>query len=152
MRGFTLTELVVVVAVIGVITAGSVPAIWTYLRSAALRGGAEEAVTLLNSARQLAIRLNTTVCVTNSGTVARLHIGGCAVTAWTGPGTDATGAIALTNNLRLNGTNNLCFNYLGAGSATPAPCVPNGTLTVTDPAGGSTLDVVMATTGRIRIQ
>jgi prepilin-type N-terminal cleavage/methylation domain-containing protein len=151
-RAFTLTELLVVMAVIGVITAGSVPAVWTYVRSAALRAGAEEAVTLLNNARQLAIRLNTTVCVTNNGTVARFHVGGCTATPWTGPGTDTSGAIALTNSLRLDGTNNLCFNYLGAGSATPAPCVPNGTLKVTDPAGGTTMDVVMATTGRIRIQ
>jgi prepilin-type N-terminal cleavage/methylation domain-containing protein len=151
-RGFTLTELVVVVAVVGVIMAVSIPALWTYFRSASLRGGAEEAVTVLNSARQLAIRLNTTVCVTNNGTIAQFHVGTCAAAAWTGPGTDVSGNIQLTNGLTLGGTNNLCFNYLGAGTATPAPCVANGTLVVTNPVGGSTMSVVMATTGRIRIQ
>jgi len=151
-RGFTLTELVVVVAVVGVVMTVSVPALWTYFRSAALRGGAEEAVTVLNSARQLAIRLNTTVCVTNNGTIAQFHVGTCTAAAWTGPGTDVSGNIQLANSLTLGGTNNLCFNYLGAGTATPAPCVANGTLTVTNPVGGSTMNVVMATTGRIRIQ
>jgi prepilin-type N-terminal cleavage/methylation domain-containing protein len=151
-RGFTLTELVVVVAVIGVITAVGVPALWTYFRSAALRGGAAEAVTVLNSARQLAIRLNTTVCVTNNGTIAQFHVATCGAAAWTGPGTDGSGNIALANNLTLSGTNNLCFNYLGAGTAMPAPCIANGTLTVTNPVGGSTMNVVMATTGRVRIQ
>lgn len=151
-RGFTATELVVVLAIVGVITAVSVPTLWTYFRTAALRGGAEEAVTVLNSARQLAIRLNTTVCVTNNGTLVQYHVGTCAAAAWTGPSTDAGGNVRLANGIALSGTNNLCFNYLGAGSATPAPCVANGTLTVTNPTGGATMSVVVATTGRIRIQ
>jgi Tfp pilus assembly protein FimT len=147
-----MTELVVVVAVVAIIMAVSVPAVWTYFRTAALRGGAEETVSVLNSARQLAIRLNTTVCVTNDGTGARFHVGSCGAAAWTGPGTDAGGNVRLANSLTLGGTNNLCFNYLGAGTATPAPCMANGTLTVTNPVGGATMNVVMATTGRIRIQ
>jgi len=151
-RGFTLAELVVVVAVVAIITAVSVPTLWTYFRSAALRGGAEEAVTVMNGARQLAIRLNTTVCVTNDGTAVQYHVGTCSAAPWTGPGTEASGNVRLANGITLGGTNNLCFNYLGAGSATPAPCVANGTLTVTNPTGGATLSVVMATTGRIRIQ
>lgn len=150
--GFTLAELVVVVAVVAVLTAVSVPALWTYFRPATLRAGAEEAVTVLNHARQLAIRLNTTVCITNDSSTVRLHVGACSAAAWAGPSTDASGNIRLTNGLMLGGTNNLCFNYLGAGSASPAPCVANGTLVVTNPAGGSTMRVVMATTGRIRIQ
>ena len=151
-RGFTATELVVVVAVIGIITAVSVPMLWTYFRTSALRGGAQEAVTVLNSARQLAIRFNTTACVTNDGTNVQYHVGTCAAAAWTGPGTDGNGNVRLANGITLSGTNNLCFNYLGAGAATPAPCVANGTLTVTNPTGGATMSVVMATTGRIRIQ
>jgi Tfp pilus assembly protein FimT len=147
-----MTELLVVVALVAVLTVISVPSLWTYLRSATLRGGAEEAVTVLNSARQLAIRLNTTVCVSNNGTLARFHVGSCAAAVWTGSGTDAAGSIRLANGLTLAGTNNLCFNFLGAGTATPAPCVNNGTLTVANPTGGGTMNVTMATTGRIRIQ
>jgi Tfp pilus assembly protein FimT len=139
-------------AVIGIVMAVSVPLLWNYFRSATLKGGAEEAVSVLNSARQLAIRLNRTVCVTNDGTRVQYHVGTCGAAAWTGPGVDTAGNITLANGLRVSGTNNLCFNYLGAGVATPAPCASNGTLIVTNPVGGATMNVVMATTGRIRIQ
>jgi prepilin-type N-terminal cleavage/methylation domain-containing protein len=151
-RGFTMVELTVVLAIVGIISAVGIPTLWTYLRSATLRAGAEEAVAILNAARQLAIRTSTTVCVRNDGTRLRYHVGSCSATPWSGSGTDANGNIQLANQLRVGGTNNLCFNDLGAGTATPAPCVPNGTLIVASPAGSATVNVVMATTGRLRIQ
>ena len=142
-------ELVVVIAVI---TAVSVPTLWTYFRTAALRGAAEELVTVLNGARQLAIRANSTVCVTNDGMRVQYHLSTCTATAWTGPGTDASGKITLSNSIRAGGTNNVCYSYLGATTATPAPCVNAGTLTVTNPVGGATMSVTVATTGRAKIQ
>jgi prepilin-type N-terminal cleavage/methylation domain-containing protein len=151
-RGFTMVELTVVLAIVGIISTISIPMLSTYLRAATLRAGAEEAVAVLNAARQLAIRTSTTVCVRNDGTRMRYHVGSCGVAPWSGSGTDAGGNIQLANDLRVGGTNNLCFNDLGAGTATPTPCAPNGTLTVTSPAGGATLNVIMATTGRLRIQ
>ena len=151
-HGFTLTELTVVLAVLGVIAALGVPTLWTYLRTATLHAGAEEAVAVLNGARQLAIRMNTTVCVSNDGTRAQYRVGGCGAAAWTGVGTDANGHIRLANRVQVSGPNHLCFNSLGAGTSTPAPCTANGTLTITNPAGGATLNVVMATTGRLRIR
>jgi prepilin-type N-terminal cleavage/methylation domain-containing protein len=151
-RGFTMIELAVVVAVLGIIAALSIPTLWTYLRTATLHAGAEETVAVLNGARQLAIRMNTTVCVSNDGTRAQYRVGGCGAAAWTGVGTDANGHIWLANRLQVSGTNHLCFNYLGAGTSSPAPCMANGTLTIASPTGGATLNVVMATTGRLRIQ
>jgi prepilin-type N-terminal cleavage/methylation domain-containing protein len=151
-HGYTMAELVVVLAIIGILVALGVPTLSTYLRAAALRAGAEEAVSVLNGARQLAIQANTTVCVTNDGTQAQYHVGGCTAATWTGVGTDASGNIRMANQLRVGGSNNLCFNHLGAGTLSPAPCAANGTLTVTSPAGGPALTVVMATTGRLRIQ
>lgn len=150
--GFTMTELVVVVAVLGIIAAASTASLWTYIRTAALRAGAEELVAVLNGARHLAIGTSTTVCVTNDGTHAQYRLGTCEGAAWTGVGTDANGNIGLANRLQVGGARHLCFNDLGAGSATPAPCAANGTLTVTNPSGGATVQVVMATTGRVRIQ
>ena len=146
-----MTEIVVVVAIIGIIMAVSVPTLWTYFRTAALRAGAEELVTALNSARQLAIRTNTTVCVTNDATSVQYRVGSCAGAVWTGPGTDSAGNVRLSNGILAGGTNNLCYSYLGAGTLTPAPCVNQGNFTVTNPAGGL-MTVAVTTTGRARIQ
>ena len=150
-RGYTMTELLVVIAIIAVTVGVSIPTLWTYYRSAALRGAAEQTVSNLNGARQLAIRLNTVVCVTINSTGMQYHQGTCGAAAYTGPGTDASGYMRLDTGMTLSGTNNLCFSYLGAGVATPAPCTSSGTLTITRAQGGSTT-VVMATTGRVRIQ
>jgi Tfp pilus assembly protein FimT len=147
-----MTEVVVVVAIVSVAATISIPSLWAYVRTATLRAGAEEMATVLNGARQLAIQMNTTICVTHDGTQAQYRVGTCGGAAWTGVGTDAQGQIRLANHLRVGGAPRLCFNYLGAGSTTPAPCAANGTLTVTNPADGATVNVVMATTGRVRIQ
>lgn len=151
-RGFTMAELSVVLAILGIVSVVSIPILTTYLRAASLRAGAEETIAILNAARHLAIRASTTVCVRNDGTRAHYHVGDCSAARWTGIGTDAAGDIRLANDLRIGGSNNLCFNDLGAGTATPAPCAPNGTLTVTSPTGGVSLNVIMATTGRLRVQ
>lgn len=151
MRGYTMTELLVVVAVIAITIGVSIPTLWTYYRSAALRGAAEQTVSLLNNARQLAIRLNTTVCVTVDGSGMQYHVGTCVAPAYTGAGTSSTGYMTLDPGLTLGGDSNLCFNYLGAGATTPGPCINAGTLTITRSQGG-TISVVMATTGRVRIQ
>jgi prepilin-type N-terminal cleavage/methylation domain-containing protein len=150
--GFTVAELVVVLAVLGIIAAASAPTLWSSIRTASLRAGAAEAIAVLNGARFLAIRTNTTVCVTHDGTHAQYRVGGCDAPAWTGPGSDGRGFLRLATAMRVGGSPRLCFNALGAGSMTPAPCAANGTLTVTDPASGARLGVVMATTGRLRIQ
>src|SRR5918996_894119 len=150
-RGFSMTEIIVVVAIIGIIMAVSVPALWTYFRTAALRAGAEELVTVLNGARELAIRMNTTVCVVNNGTTVQYRVGSCAGTVWTGPGTDGAGNVRLSNGILAGGTPNLCYSYLGAGTANPAPCVNQAAFTVTNQAGGM-MNVAVATTGRARIQ
>ena len=153
-RGFTMTEILVVVAIIGVIMAVSAPAMWTYFRAAAMRAGAEELVTALNSARELAIRSNTTVCVTNDNVRLQYRLGNCNTgTIWTGPGTDAQGWVTLANNLQVNSTPpTLCYNYLGAGVPTPANCFSQAAFTITNPAGGQTMTVQVAATGRARIQ
>src|SRR5215475_2486186 len=81
---FSMAELVVVVAVIAILTAASAPFFLSYLRTSTLRAGAEEMATVLNRARQLAIRDNTSMCVTSDGTRAQYRVGTCAGTVWTG--------------------------------------------------------------------
>ena len=146
-----MTELIVVVAIVAVIMAVSAPTLWRYYRSATLRAAAEQTVTMLNNARQLAIRLNTTVCVTVDATGMQYHQGTCGAAAYTGPGTDTAGYIKLDPGLTLGGPN-VCFGYLGAApSPLPAGCLSNGTYTITRAQGG-TINVIVASTGRVRIQ
>jgi Tfp pilus assembly protein FimT len=149
-----MTELLVVMAIVGIIMALSVPAIWTYFRAATMRAGAEELVTALNGARELAIRSNTVVCVTNNNVTMQYRLGNCNTgTIWTSPGTDAAGNVALANNLRVSSEQpTLCYSYLGAGSNTPANCFSQNVFTVTNPANGATMTVQVAATGRARIQ
>jgi Tfp pilus assembly protein FimT len=144
-KGFSATELIVVAGVIGIITAVTVPFFVSYWRAATLRAGAQELATVLNGARQLAITRNNNVCVTNDGSSVHYRIGGCGNAPWTGPSTDAAGAIPLSNRVRVTGaTANPIFNYLGAAS-------PAATFTVFNPQDGATLTVTVAGSGRITI-
>ena len=134
-----------VVAVIGILTVIAVPYFLSYWRAAALRAGAEELAAVLNDARQLAISRNWRVCVSNDGTRVRFHLGNCAGTAITRPGSDSQGWITLTNGQRVSGsTADVTFTHLGAAD-------PAATYTVQNPNGNSTLCVVVAASGRVRI-
>lgn len=133
-----------VVAIIGIIMAVSMPLFLSYWRTSTLRAGAEELSAVLNSARQLAIKENTSVCVTNDGTRVQYHLTTCGAAAWTGVGTDSSGNVRLANNVGVSGGTNVVFTYLGAASTA-------GTYTVTNPADGRTMSVIVASTGRVRI-
>jgi Tfp pilus assembly protein FimT len=148
-RAFSLAELLVVVGVLGLLTATSVPYFLTYWQSSRLRGGAEELATVVNDGRQIAIRNNSFVCVQRqSGTNRiryRLGNAACTGAVWTGPGTNSSGDIRLNDSLEVsNTTADVVFNYLGA-ATTP------GTYTVRNPSDGRTLFVIVATTGRVTI-
>ena len=141
--GFTVMELFVVIGLIGVIMAISTPFLLSYVRTSALRAGAEEMATLLNRARQLAIKDNRSMCVTNLGNRVQYRIGACGGTVWAGEGTDGAGFIQLTNNITVTG-GQVVFTYIG--TATSA-----GAYLLTNPQDGRTLSVVVAPSGRISI-
>lgn len=144
-KGFTLAELVVLVAIIGVLMATSVPFFLSYWQSATLKAGARELAVVLNSARQLAISQNTSVCVTGNSTSVQYHLTLCSNAAWTGPGTDSTGFIRLSNGITVTPPGaSVIFSYLGAAA-------PGGTYTVRNPTDGKTLSVIVATSGRVSI-
>lgn len=144
-RGFSITELMVLIAVIGILMTVSAPAFISYWRSAALQGGAQELATLVNRGRQVAIANNTSVCVSQSGTQVRFLTGGCGGTVWTGAGTDANGWFTLQNGVQVSAaTANAVFNYLGA--ATTA-----ATYTVTNPVSNASMHVTVALSGRVTV-
>ena len=138
-------ELIVVVALIGIITAIGMPVFLSFWKASTLKAGAEELAAIVNSGRLLAIKENQNVCVSSNGTNVKYVVGGCAGTVWTGPGTDGSGLIRLANSVTVSSTTTVVFNYLGA--ATTA-----GTFTVRHPTDGKTLSVVVAATGRVTIQ
>ena len=140
--GYTVLELFVVIGLISVLTAISMPFLLSYVRTSAVRAGAEEMATVLNGARQLAIKDNKTMCVTNNAGRVQYLIGGCGTTAWTGPGTDSLGFIQLTNGISVTGPQ-VVFTYIGTASS-------SGTYTVTGPQG-ATLKVVVVPSGRVSI-
>jgi prepilin-type N-terminal cleavage/methylation domain-containing protein len=147
-RGFTLAELMIVLAIGGVLATLVTPALSSYARTAALQAAARELATSINLGRQLAISRNTTVCVEAASlTSIRLRVGGCGGAIWTGPGTDGSGAIKISDSsaLQINTTANVVFTSLGAAS-------PAGTYTLTSPAIGGTRTVVVAATGRVSVR
>lgn len=143
-------ELMIALAVMGIVAVLGYPYVSSYLEAARLRAGAEELITVINGARQLAIARNTNVCVTLTGNAATYRTGvaaGCVGGAlYVGTGTAADGTMTLQNTVQITAaTANVTFSSLGA--ATTA-----GTYTVHDPTSGNDLSVVVSAAGRVRIQ
>ena len=134
-RGFSLAELIIVVAVIGVLSAIGMPYFISYYRASALKGGAQEVVALLNQGRQIAIKENEAVCIKsdvanpNYGTKIRYLRGSCTAAntcaatgnvspcIWTGAGTDQNGYVTLSENIQVRPpATDVTFTYLGASS------------------------------------
>jgi prepilin-type N-terminal cleavage/methylation domain-containing protein len=142
--GFSMAELLVVCAIVGILASTSVPFFLRYYQSAALRAATGELAAFLNQGRQIAIRVNQPVCIHTATGSIHFHINGCAGITWAGPNTDAAGNLKVPPGFTLTSTADPIFNYLGA--ATPA-----ATYTVTQGTTGRTLRVTVATTGRVLV-
>ena len=140
--GFQLVELIIIVAIIGLLVAISVPFLVSYLQAAKLKGNAEIVATWLNQGRQLAIRNNQNVCADIDGAGLHYHLTNCAGTVWVGNRTNASGYVPFPAGVTMSVTSPAIFNYLGAAS-------PAATYTITH--AGRTITVSVATTGRITI-
>ena len=144
--GFTLIEIMLVVGIIGIITAIATPMFLSYYQGAQVRVAAEEVATFLNQGRQLAISQNSLICVHITTTAMHYHQGTCAAGAtWTGPGTDAAGNFAVPAGITLSPTNvEVTFNYLGGSTA-------GATYTITHTSSAKLLHVVVNLSGRVNI-
>jgi len=126
--GFSITELVVIIAVVGVLFVMSVPSFVRYYQAAAARANVQQVITLFNQARELAVRQNDIVCVTMpSNRRMVLRLSDCAGPVWTGPGTDGAGIINLPQGFTIGPLNNVTFNYLGAAGAATTYTMTNST-------------------------
>ena len=141
-RGFGTLEMVVVVAVLGVVAATAAPSLLAAWRASAFAAGVGELSAALSRARHLAIAENTSVCVQPAGVGVRLRTRGCAGAVWTGPGTDPSGLIRLSGDLDVAGEGAIVFTHLGG-------AVPAGTFTLSDRVTGRARRVVVASTGQV---
>jgi Tfp pilus assembly protein FimT len=144
-HGYSIIELVVVIGVLSLTVALSAPYFLTYWQTSTLRAGAEELATLLNGARQLAIKENKTVCVTTGATRVAFHLTNCGAAAWVGGDSQSDGSFQLANAVQVTAaTANATFTYLGGGGT-------GATYTVLNPASNQALCVVVAPPGRVSI-
>jgi prepilin-type N-terminal cleavage/methylation domain-containing protein len=142
-RGFSMVELLVILAVIGMVAVFALPSFLTYWQGATLRAGSEELKTVLNGARQLAITSNNTVCITTTTTI-QYHVGACGSATYVGPGTDSAGNITLTSAVQIANNPQVAFTYLGGAST-------SGVYTVRNPVNGTTQTVSVTASGRITV-
>jgi len=143
-RGFTLAEMITVMAVIGIVSAAAFPMFTSFLRAMQTKGAAQELATVLQQARQLAIATNTSYTVRVDVDGNRLCFGDNVNCTWIGPGTDSQGFRRLSNQAQLTAVNtNPVFNPLGTAGG--------GRITVQNAQGTSALDVVVSPAGRVRI-
>ncbi len=135
-----------VVAVIGILAVMAVPAFLSYYQAAGLKAGAQQVATLINQAREIAIKQNDSVCVKLPSATQMTYTlsSTCSGTVWVGAGTDTTGNINLPTGITATASANPVFNYVGAAQ-------PAATYTLTNTQTNATLTVSVAASGRITI-
>jgi prepilin-type N-terminal cleavage/methylation domain-containing protein len=141
--GFSLAELAVVIAVVGILSVMTVPFFVRYYQAAAARADVQQVITLFNQARELAVRQNDTVCVTlPTATQMAVRLSTCTGTIWIGPGSDGAGNINLPQGFTIAPPSTVTFNYLGAAGAAT-------TYTMTDTTTAHTSTISIALSGRV---
>jgi type II secretion system protein H len=141
-RGWSLGELLVVAAVIGILAAIAIPLFASYLRSATVRAGAQEMRAGLQQAKQLAIRSRQNICVQAVVTGYRFLQNTCTGPAIIMAGTDGTGTFRLQNNVTVTSPAPVTFTPLGAAA-------PAGRYTVTAP-NSNPIVIQVSAAGRIQ--
>jgi Tfp pilus assembly major pilin PilA len=135
----------VVIAIIGILAAITIPVIARYTRAATIRAGGQEMRTALLQAKQLAITRRQNICVQpvfapfNGYQFRQNNCGGAAIFM---PGVDATGTFRLQNTVTVVAlAGPPVFTPLGAAA-------PGGLYQVTGPSG-DILTITVSAAGRV---
>jgi Tfp pilus assembly protein FimT len=140
-----LTELLVVVAVLGILMLAAVPWLMTYLPSATVSSGAREVHSVVSRAKMLAVTTRQSICVEVVAGGIRFRQGSCAGTVWAGTGTTSTGIFRFSNSVSVsNAGTSPIFTQFGTASQI-------GSISVTGTTG-LTRTVAVALSGRVTIQ
>lgn len=148
--GFSIVELVVLVAVISILASISFPLYLSYMRAQETDGAARVLVVSLNQARQLAVMRGVSFSVETQTSNNRMrYCSGTTVpcpggAVYVGAGTDSSGWRVLENGSRITLGPTITFSSLGAASVA-------GTLRVQNSSNTGTLDVCVSPSGRIRV-
>jgi len=140
--GFSISELLVCISVLGAMATIALPTAWTYLPAAAASGGAREIRAILSQARMVAITTRQNICVRTVAGGFQLLQGTCAGAAWIGPDTSATGVIALSNDVTFSGPAPV-FTAFGTASTSGVVTVSHG--------AGTSLTVTVQPSGQVTI-
>ena len=113
--GYSLAELLVVVAIVGIMAFLAVPFLTTYIASASVNYAAREVQGSLNRARLMAVATRQSVCVQIVAGGYQFVQGTCGGTVWKGPGTDGAGTFQMGAGLTLaqNSGASPIFNQFG---------------------------------------
>ncbi len=138
-----MTEAIVAIAVVAVLSTLAIPALAGYLRTATVVAGAQEVRSALRRARQLAITGRQAVCVHVVPPAAyQLRAGSCGNPPLALSGSDAAGAFHLANGVGLSNSGpDVLFTSTGAAA-------PGGQFVVRGP-NNERRTVTVSPTGRI---
>jgi len=168
-RGFTLVELLMVVAIIAILCGASVPAMTNLIRSAALTSATNDLFASFTLARSEAVKRNSRVVVCKSNNGASCATAGGWEQGWivfhdsNNNGTRETGehlvqhTQALSSDLRLSGNLNVSryVSYAASGSAKlSSGAFQAGTITLCNVSTRATdaRQIIMNSSGRPRVQ
>jgi type IV pilus assembly protein PilA len=148
-RGFSISELLVVVGMLGALSGLGVPSLLGYWRTSSLAASASEVAGVLYRARQLAVMQGTNVCVKVASNALWYMTGTTTTcgggTMWTSVGMKSDGTVPLSSGFNVTTGVPVVFTSLGGTTAA-------ATYTVTDPSTNRSRNVVVVTSGRVAVQ